>query len=128
MFRIRKLRFGVLALILASLPTLTGCGSGSAPAAGEYVEVSGNVVLPDGKPMKAGAISFEPEVPGGRPEMTAVTDGAFKLSMFAGKYRVALDAEAKKPSVPGKYTKTATSDLIADVKSGTTPLQYTLKK
>lgn len=96
---------------------LLGCGSSVAPALGEYVDVKGSVEV-SGKPVKSATIYFKKDGDSGRDEFVDVKDGAFALKMFVGKYKVALDTETKRTSVPSKYTKFTTTDLTLEVKSG----------
>ncbi|WP_149112775.1 hypothetical protein [Limnoglobus roseus] len=90
--------------------------------------MSGTVNTADGKPLKSGNIYFEPETPGqGREANATVANGAFKTKLFLAKYRVALDMEDRKTTLPAKFTKFATSGQHAEIKDGTTPLVFDLK-
>ncbi len=113
--------------MLAGLAFSVGCSTSTAPAMGDYIEVSGTVLLADGSPMKTGTIHFEPEVTEGREGFSKVTNGAFTTKLFAAKYKVAFDVDAPKTSVPSKFTKFSSADKTADVKSNMSPLQFQLK-
>lgn len=113
-------------LTLPALAALAGCGNSTAPAMGTPVEVKGTVTLADGRPMKAGSIHFEPDGEG-REEMAAVKDGAFELTMFVDRYKVAFDMNSRNPSSPARYSKFASSGLTAEVKTGMEPLKFELK-
>ncbi len=113
--------------ILAVMIFSVGCGTSTAPAMGEYIEVSGTVTLADGSPMKTGTIHFEPEGTEGREGFSKVNNGAFTTKLFAAKYKVAFDVDAPRTAVPAKFTKFPTANKTAEVKSDMTPLQFQLK-
>ena len=118
------------ALSLAALAAFAlfpaGCGTSPAPAQGDYLDVSGTVTLADGSPMKSGTIHFEPDG-AGREELVKVADGKYSVKMFEGKYKVAFDVGNARSSTPAKYTKFATTDKRAEVKSGNTTHDFQLK-
>lgn len=112
---------------------LAGCGGG-------WGTTSGTVTL-DGTPLKEGAIAFHPSGDGPTSYGT-VTDGAFTIStgqkdgLPAGKYRVTVSAstipkegtnEQSKLLTPAKYSKADSTDLEADVKSGSNSFKFEMK-
>ena len=113
-------------LSLFAVLYLTGCDSSPAPAIGQYVDVQGTVTV-QGKPLKSAMIYFEPDGPGGRDQFADVKDGNFSTKLFVAKYKVAFDMESRKPNVPSKYTKFASSQLSFEVISGMTPATFDLK-
>jgi hypothetical protein len=118
----------VFAVVAAVCPLLlTGCDGSPAPAMGSPVDVKGTVTLADGKPLKAGTVHFKFDGAGGRDEVAKVTDGAFELKMFAGKYKVAFDIDSTRPGVPARFTKFESSGQSAEVKGGMSPLAFELK-
>ena len=104
----------------------TGCGSSTAPAMGQYVDVQGTVSV-NGKPIKKAVIYFDPDGPGGRDQFADVQNGKFSTKLFVAKYKVAFDVETKRPNVPSKYTKFASSHLEFEVRSGMPPAMFELK-
>ena len=115
-----------LPALAAMLLLQLGCGSSPAPAQGDYLDVSGTVTLADGSPMKSGTIHFEADGTG-RDELVRVANGKYELKMFEGKYKVAFDVGVARTSVPSRFTKFATSDKRAEVKSGSTTHDFQLK-
>ncbi|MGL4423723.1 MAG: hypothetical protein ACRCZF_23905 [Gemmataceae bacterium] len=120
----------LLALALLACVALTGCG-------GSWASASGTVTL-DGANLKNGVISFHP-VGGGATAYGTVTDGAFTLStgqksgLTPGKYKVTVSsstvpkegtAETAKLITPQKYSRPNTTDLTADVQSGSNSFQF----
>lgn len=113
----------------------SGCGSGGehVPTAQNFLDVSGTVTAPDGKPLKAGTIHFGVAETGkGRDEIAVVTDGKFTLKMAAAKYKVGFNMKndeggGVRSTLPSKYTKYETSNLAAEVKTGMDALKFDLK-
>lgn len=127
-----------LACLITVNLTLLGCGGGgtSKPTA----SVSGTVTF-NGQPVKAGLVNFESDPPGNAAQGD-LKDGKFTLNgaVFLGKYKVTIGPPRLAPPVPGqtaplpntsdipkKYETTKTSDLTAEVKSGTNNLTFELK-
>lgn len=125
-----RVRLFVL-LSLALCPVVAGCGSGT------WGTATGTVTL-DGEPLKDGVITFHPA---GKQASGAgqVTDGNFTIStgqkegLSVGKYKVTVSAstipkegtsERAKLLTPPKYARTETTDLEADVKSGSNKFTF----
>jgi len=112
---------------------LTGCGGGWGTA-------SGTVTL-DGVPLKDATISFHP-TGAGPTAYGIVKDGAFAIStgqkdgLPPGSYEVTISAstipkegtnEQAKLLTPKKYATPATTDLKAEVQSGTNTFKFEMK-
>ena len=108
----------------------TGCGGSSLSTPTTY-EVKGKVVLPNGKPLSAGRVTFV-AADGLRPQVSGdiQPDGAFSLSTRVpgdgaapGKYKVRIEpAEGKnrraiRPGFPVKYVDEDSSGLVVTVRS-----------
>lgn len=120
----------LLSTLFLSMVGLTGCGGSAVVSTPfEFVDVKGTVTLPDGKPLRTGALTFTPEAgQKAREENATVTDGSFSTKMGVGKYKVTLDADSKaKSAVPGKYRNSKTSDLIVEVSASSNQLTISLK-
>ena len=122
-----------IALLLALPLALTGCGGGWGAA-------TGSVTL-DGTPLKDGVITFHP-AGGGAAAYGTLKDGSFAIStgqkdgLAAGKYKVTVSAstipkegtsETAKLLTPAKYAKAETTDLEAEVKSGSNSFTFDMK-
>jgi hypothetical protein len=123
-----------LYLSLALCPVVAGCGSGT------WGTASGTVTL-EGTPLKDGVITFHPgseQAPG----VGQVKDGEFtvttgqKEGLKVGKYKVTVSArtipkegtnEQPKWLTPPKYARPETTDLEADVKSGSNKFTFEMK-
>jgi len=111
----RTLKFAAL---IACLLVSVGCGPSTVSTENSYVDVTGTVTLPDGKPMPRGMIHFEPEVPGkGRDDQAGVVDGKFTSKLAVAKYKVAFDLQGGNSFVPAKYRK-FDGELTVEIKGG----------
>ena len=123
----RMLGFG---LFLSTLFAMVGCGDNPKSVI-KFIDVKGTVTLADGSTLATGSINFEPETKDGssREEATFIKDGSFDVKIAPGKYKVAVDMEAKgnKSTVPAKFRSFKTSDLHVEVTSSGTPLTISLK-
>jgi hypothetical protein len=112
---------------------LSACGSG------EWGNVSGTVSV-DGEPLKTGTITFHP-VAGGADAYGTITGGSYSIStgqdpgLKTGQYQVMVSAttipesgsaEKAKLLTPAKYATPQTSDLKADVHSGSNRCDFKL--
>ena len=137
---VKDLTLRPLALALAMLACLVGCGGG------KTAPVNGRVKLKDGSDVSVLAgysLTFEPE--GGKTSAVGELDrdGIFKLSTFGandgampGKYRVAInqpnnpdpDKPPTKSKLPAKYANLETSGLAVEVKPGQNNIELELDK
>ena len=117
-------------VVLTASAGLSGCGqSDSLPKLRVY-EVKGKVLLPDGKPLSSGLISFVPkgDLPI-TPSAEIASDGTFSLVTGGsgegsplGEYKVRIetpairvDPKTKKPPFPSKYTDEDSSGIVVTV-------------
>ncbi len=119
------------AVLLAAVAGLSGCGQSDRLPKLSVYEVTGKVVLADGKPLSSGVISF---VPKGdlaiTPSASISSDGTFKVvtggsgdGAPAGDYKVRVEApelfhpdpKTKKAIFPIKYTDEDSSNIIVTV-------------
>jgi hypothetical protein len=128
-------RFPWLGLILAA--GVAGCGNNDAPKKVQVYPVKGQVLLPDGKPLKAGRVVFVSKDGLSSSTGKLSEDGTFTLTTGesgegapAGDYKVRIEPdEATLPKstsprpnprgslpFPGKYTDEDASELTATVK------------
>jgi hypothetical protein len=129
------MRKSLSCIVLVCSLTVMGCGSGGehVPSGLNFIDVTGTVNGPDGKPLKSGSVHFGPLDPkSGRDELAGIVDGKFTLKMATGNYRVAFnmkneDGVAPRSNIPAKYTKYDSSNLTTEIKSGMSPLAYDLK-
>jgi len=112
------MRFLKSAVLVGCLSAFAGCGPSTVGTDNSYVDVTGTVTLPDGKPLPRGMIHFEPEVAGkGRDDQAGVVDGKFTSKMAVAKYKVAFDLQGGSSSVPAKYRR-FDNDLTVEIKGG----------
>jgi hypothetical protein len=69
-----------LALVFLLLVLATGCG-------GSYASVSGSVTI-DGKPLKHGAVTFDPEDGKAQTAGSLIENGSYSAKVRPGRYRV----------------------------------------
>ncbi len=118
------------AVLVAALAGLSGCGQADRLPKLTVYEVTGKVVLADGKPLSSGVISF---VPKGdlaiTPSANISSDGTFKVvtggsgdGAPAGEYKVRIEApefhadrKSKKALFPFKYTDEDSSKIVVTV-------------
>jgi hypothetical protein len=118
------------AVLLAAVAGLSGCGGADRLPKLAVYEVTGKVVLADGKPLSSGVISF---VPKGdlaiTPSASISPDGTFKVvtggsgdGAPAGDYKVRIEApefhadpKSKKALFPFKYTDEDSSKIVVTV-------------
>lgn len=128
---------GVLAVAMACLVGVAGCGGGNGKSKLTLVKVTGTVKF-DGKPLPQGTISF---VGTGEKTTNAAgeidSSGHYTLStqekgdgIPAGSYKVRIESMASLPkmtdtgvepgksAIPERYNKVETSELTATVNSG----------
>jgi hypothetical protein len=119
-------------LFAGPLAALSGCsGSDKLPSLQVY-QVTGKVLLADGKPLNAGWVYFVPKSDlSVTPSAKIAEDGTFSLDTGgsgegapAGEYKVRieapqahLDPKSKKSLFPFKYTDEDSSDLVVTVKA-----------
>jgi hypothetical protein len=116
--------------------TFTGCSGSSFSTQTKY-EVKGKVVLPNGKPLSAGRVTFV-AADGLLPEASGeiYPDGAFSLSTRVpgdgaapGRYKVRIEpAESKnprtiRPGFPVKYVDEDSSGLVVTVRAESSQLE-----
>jgi hypothetical protein len=125
--------------------SLAGCGPRSVTLMAT-VPVKGKVLLADGEPVRAGRVTFVPkdaDMGGAEPFGDLQKDGTFVLSTqkqgdgaVPGRYVVYIDpidyrsASPKKLTanpVPERYRRSATSDLVVEVRAGEDDLTLKLK-
>ena len=120
----------LIALLLAASAGLSGCGQSDSLPKLQVYEVKGKVLLPDGKPLSSGLISFVPkgDLPI-TPSAEIASDGTFSLvtggsgeGAPSGEYKVRIEAPAirpdpktKKPPFPSKYTDEDSSGIVVTV-------------
>lgn len=145
----RRLTGGFTGLIVAGCALLAGCGSGptadTLPVLKVY-DVTGKVLLPDGKPLTGGWIYFVPKA-GDLPITPSGVigpDGTFSLAtggsgegVPVGEYKLRIetveaptDRKNRKPIVPRRYTDEDSSGLVATVRAETNrldPIRLSLK-
>jgi hypothetical protein len=121
-------------LTVLSLTALVGCGG--------KANVTGTVTL-DGEPVPSGAITFI-NADGNVREGSVITNGAFRVSVPPGKYKLELTGskvtgrrtqkgfdgkdevvETTGELFPARYN--TNSDLFEEIKSGSQPLKLDLK-
>jgi hypothetical protein len=118
------------AFLLSAVAGLSGCGQSDSLPKLQVYEVTGKVVLADGKPLSSGVISF---VPTGNlpitPSANIASDGTFSLvtggsgvGAPAGEYKVRVEApefrpdpKTKKTLFPFKYTDEDSSRIVVTV-------------
>jgi hypothetical protein len=117
-------------LLLAATAGLFGCGNGDSLPKLQVFEVKGQVLLPDGKPLPSGLISFVSK--GGlpiTPSAKIASDGTFSVvtggsgeGAPAGDYKVRIEApelrqdpKTRKTILPAKYTDEDSSDIVVTV-------------
>jgi hypothetical protein len=121
----------VTGLLLAAFAGLSGCGQSDSLPKLQVYEVKGKVLLPDGKPLSSGFISFVPkgDLPL-TPSAEIGSDGTFSLvtggsgeGAPAGDYKVRIETpqlgaapKAKKPLFPSKYTDEDSSQIVVTVR------------
>jgi hypothetical protein len=128
---------GFAGLLLAST---AGCGSSSSLPSLAVYEVTGKVVLADGKPLSGGFISFVPkgDLPI-TPSAEIGADGTFSLVTGGsgsgappGEYKVRVESprlqqvdprSRKRPLIPAKYTDEDSSGLVVTVRAETNHLE-----
>jgi hypothetical protein len=137
----RCVRTGFLAWVAVSVAaTLNGCrGSDSLPSLPVY-QVTGKVVLADGKPLSGGFISFVPKDGlAVTPSSTIGPDGTFSLvtggsgdGAPAGEYKVRVEApqlqhaaarSKRRPVFPDKYRDEDSSGLVITVRADANQLE-----
>jgi hypothetical protein len=119
------------AFLLSATAGLSGCGQSDSLPKLQVYEVTGKVVLADGKPLRSGIISF---VPTGdlaiTPSANIAPDGTFSvvtggsgLGAPAGEYKVRVEApefrpdpRSKKELFPHKYTDEDSSKILVTVR------------
>jgi hypothetical protein len=126
----------VAALVLA---VVAGCGNSDAGVPVTTHPVKGKVLLPDGKPLSQGVITFVPTKQPGREATAKIeSDGTFTLTTqhpndgaAEGDYRVTIVSDLSVPGAkPGskrlvvnpKYEEENSSGLTATIKSGSNDL------
>jgi len=117
-------------MLILSMVSLVGCGGpATINTVFTFVDVTGTVTMPDGKPLKNATLVFVPEEgQTAREENAVVNDGNFSTKMGVGKYKVTLDTDSKvKSSVPSKYRSAKTTDISVEVTSSNTKLTIALK-
>ena len=114
-----------------------GCGGdGNATTSQPTVEVSGQVLRADDKPLTSARVTFIPqELPAYQASAELGPDGRFRLTTFAdadgavpGRYKVRIEPTGPepatsgrrraKPRVPARYTDEDSSGLVVTVVSG----------
>jgi hypothetical protein len=121
---------------------VTGCGGSDGP---EFASVSGTVTW-QGKPLSGAQVAFAPETGGKIAQGVTDSDGGYRLftikpgdGALVGKHRVTIVAREKAqvslpgyptppaaPRIPEKYFDAQTSELTADVQSGSNTFDFTL--
>ncbi len=102
-----------IARYFASVALVTICSSGCGPSKGmQKFTVSGSITMPDGKPVPAGEINFEPDGQAGNKgpaSMSQINGGKYSLAsdsgVVGGKYIVTImpyDGVAAGESTQGK--------------------------
>ena len=124
-------RLGSSSLIAALLAALAGCHSDKLPSLTVY-EVTGKVLLPNGKPLTTGWVYFVPKSDlSVTPSAQISTDGTFSLDTGGsgqgappGEYKVRIEApqlgvtpNSKRSPFPFKYTDEDSSKLVVTVKA-----------
>ncbi len=122
-------RFPLIALTLAALAALAGCG-GDVPESGEEVQVTGKVPAPPGKSVAGYNIQFQ--ATGGKARQATflvAADGSFSGPMVKGKYTYYLTpgkgsaTEQALESLPESYRK-GSLDRQIDVNGGAIELKF----
>jgi hypothetical protein len=139
----------LVALALGLTAPLAGCGDPNLPGSSlpsvPVYPVHGKVILPDGKPLPEGQVTFVPVDPKGRyPSGEVKEDGTFSLTTKdlgegapEGQYKVKIEsdiagrakAKGKKGAglstyaVPPKYQDEDSSGLMVTIKNGPNDLE-----
>jgi hypothetical protein len=114
------------ALVGAAVLLVVGCGTAEKP-----IDVSGKVTF-KGEPVAEGSVQFIEDRTGRGAEVNLGPDGTYKVSLFAGEYKVVVtppyvvDESSGMPNpyykkvknIPAKYHSTETSGLAATVGPG----------
>ena len=102
------------------LAIIGGCGEEKGGVESVPASVTGKVLLPDGSPLSAGKIVFEPDQDGFPKVDGAITgDGGFAIEkLLPGLYNVAIDKSTTTSSIPPKYKSIVTSGWTATLKPG----------
>jgi hypothetical protein len=123
----------VLTLVLVGslVPSMVGCGSGARSPGARTAPVKGKVTY-QGKPVKAGIVTFEPDGAGKEAMGTINSDGTFELTTYKpgdgavlGNHRVAVGNAGK--AIPLKYASLASSKIEIEVTEGKTDYTIDLK-
>ncbi len=130
-FRRRTVAAWLSVVLPAALSAFSGCGQSDRLPHLTVYEVTGKVVLADGKPLSSGVISFVPkgDLPI-TPSANISPDGTFKVITGGsgdgappGDYKVRIEAPAlqsgpksKKSLFPFKYTDEDSSEIVVTVR------------
>ena len=121
-FRPRR-RFGVAAILGVSLLGFGGCSGDPRTAAGPLYSVKGKVLLPDGKPLTSGQVTFVGSKSGITSTASVGSDGSFTFkggsgsgALPEGEYHVRLEeaGSAGKGSRKGPQGKLPFDSKFAD--------------
>ncbi len=114
-----------------------GCGSSS-----DWGTATGSAFL-DGQPLEKGTVTLEPVDGGATAYATITANGTFRVMTGAqeglkvGQYQVTIvdqtmpesgSTQVAKLLTPTKYASSATSELLATIKTGRNALEFHLKK
>jgi hypothetical protein len=122
------------ALVGAAALLVAGCGSADKP-----IDVSGKVTF-KGEPVTEGSVQFVEDRTGRGAQVDLGPDGTYKVSLFAGEYKVAItppymvDESSGMPNpyykkvknIPAKYHSTETSQLTAAVRPDKTTHDFNM--
>ncbi len=124
----------ISALAVTAWVALTGCDNSNALPSLKVFQVTGKVLLADGKPLDGGWITFVPkgDLPV-TPSAVIQPDGTFSVSTGGsgegappGEYKIRVEAPQlqlatskarKKPIIPTKYTDEDSSGLVVRVRA-----------